>query len=320
MENHIDLTTMNSNRLHKWAADKNPICAYVAFNTVAATDNMHNFIIALQNANISQQMNKEARMQWLELCKHPKLIQVYLLSEMFKRYAPVPLVKLGLHRIAKIALKSNRRQRERLGKMLSQKFSEKDIEVFLEDLMGLLSADIENSITEIKNEPSNENYTPDMGEVFVLNNLLRCQIEYTESFYSLFHKARTGNTEAMVKLLRLDPLVLEDHFIRNHFLTAGPSLLKKYQTAINNPLKYHTKPEKIKATMSGFISALFESFTGNPITPREIHNLFEAFAMDAHQKDSDDNLPYEFDAFRKSVKKHHQLWKPMTSKIYKALS
>lgn len=321
MKTDFNFTSKKNNHLQLWARNKNPVCAHIAIYAVASTDDMHNFIACLQQTNFTSQMSKDNIKEWHRLYKDPKRLREYFLSAITPNQAPAFLLKSDLFQLAKTASKANAEQRKRIGKLF-ENITEERIKEYAKEICSLMPDDIENLISE----KHGTNTTPinsasiNITEAFIYNNLIRCLIEYTENFFVLYRQARHGNEEAITKLLRLDPIVLEDRFIRNHFTTAMPSVRERFINALNKPLKYHTKPEKIKVTMSGFISAIFEVFGGHPITPQQILDLFTAYAMDVHKKDSDEDLPVELEAFRKAVKRHHQLWKPLISKTHKDLS
>lgn len=320
MNSPFELTKMRSKNLQLWASDKNPFCAYYAIGTVSNCENMHSVIIAFQQANIASQMPADILNEWVTLYRKPKLLYKYAISKM-THYLPAFLIESIAFRLAKRALKANRKQLQRLGRVFHN-LTEDQVISYMQEMCQSMPVEIEKIISEKHSGSADDDTGANCtwAETFLINIHLRCLIEYNEYFYRLYHQARHGNEKSIIKLLRLDPLIFEDKFIRKHFYKADPKAQDRFRNAINNPLKYHTKPEKIKATFAGQISAVFEIFGGNSITPQSIHDLFDAYAKDFYNKPTDEDLPFEFDAFRKAVKKHHKLWLPIIQRLHKELS
>lgn len=303
--------------LREWAKDKSPLFAHTAIGWVKASENFHNLIKGLHEANVIDQLSRKDIQEWLESCKQSRKTIKYFLTFFPAKYGPIPILKFKpLKLLTKAAYSGNK---NRLKKMADQMegLSEKDYEKIAGEINNLMRNELESLIVELtlksKNPANDEDCDITWREYFIFNNHLLSLVEYGECFTILYRRARLGDYDAISKLIRLDPLLLKDHFINNHFITAKPSIVSKLKNAYNNPLEYHTKASKVKVSICGLISALTEvnSNNGKIITPNELRQLFDAYAMDVCHKPADEELPEEYDAFRKAVKRHHKLWLPI---------
>lgn len=131
----------------------------------------------------------------------------------------------------------------------------------------------------------------------------------------LYRKARTGDIDALDKLLRLDALILHDPSI-------GKQLLKlrydgnrsAYRALLEAPLKSPGKfsQKSLKSNLAGFLSAIATELK-QPITEPEIKKLFDAIAKDLTKDPHaiDESIPVLPDSFAKAIKRKRQPWHDM---------
>jgi len=144
---------------------------------------------------------------------------------------------------------------------------------------------------------------------------LPCWLLYQTLPSQLYRKARTGDPEALDKLLRLDPLMLHDPAI-------GKQLLKlryegnraTYRALLEAPLKAPGKlsQKSIKANLAGLLSAIASQLKQH-LTEPQIKSLFDAVAKD-QKKDPhaiDESLPELPGSFTKAIYLKRQPWLEM---------
>ena len=324
MDKHSIPKNTNGRNLREWAEGKSPFFAYQAIGVVASCGQFHAMLKALHEADFSAQFSSNDAEEWLEACKHSRKMLKYILTTMANEHAPIaPLEFKPIKLLTRAAYSDNPKQIERLKKRM-EKTSEDDRNNIIEDFIDHMTVELDNLINSLTTKQSasldeqQEDYTVEAEAYFIFNNHMMCLIEYNECFTLLYRKARLGDYEAIKKLIRIDPILLKDKFINHHFATAKRSISSKLLAAYNNPLKYYDSVSKIKVSLCGLLSAHTEVFGGECgiITPNELRNLFDAFAIDVFHKPADEDLPIEHDAFRKAVKRHHKLWYPILSNAF----
>ncbi len=321
MDKHSTSKNGNGQRLRKWAENKNPFFAHFAISSVAGAANFHNIIKALHEANIHSQLSRSDIDEWLETCKKSRKMIKYTMTVLASKYGPVPLLNFKpINLLTRAAYSDKPNQQKRVAKYM-ENISDDNFEqigvAFKDHMRSELNDLIENLTSKKTSDSDEEETTIEGSEFFLFNNYLMCLIEYNEHFTLLYRKARLGNYDAIKKLVRIDPILMRDPFINHHFITAKPSVSSKLKAAYNNPLKYHTKASKVKVSICGLLSAFTEVTGGGVITPKELRDLFYAYAVDVCHKPDDEHLPDEPEAFRKAVKRHHKLWLPIISGIFK---
>ncbi len=194
--------------------------------------------------------------------------------------------------------------------------TKKDCEEFAFNMNDFLKAMLNKLILNKSNPPKVQEGVP-LELIFLLKVHVCCWMEYGEHFHIIYRKARQGNYNAIEKLLRIDRIILHDKFIRLYFFIAKKKMFHKLKIAYDNPYKNLFKTWKVKSLICGFISAFFEYVGKESIEPTQIRKLFDTIAFEFDDKPEDKDLQDKYDAFRKSVKRHHKFWLPFIKSISK---
>jgi hypothetical protein len=154
----------------------------------------------------------------------------------------------------------------------------------------------------------------EMALAFMFLVAFPCWLHFKEWPSKLYHKAITGDTNAIHKLLRLDPFTLHDPAIGKqiqHVRIHGRQTV--YAELLNAPLK----PVKVKLTsrtmkdmLAGLISSLADAIK-QPLTSTDIRDLFDAVAQDYDKRDIDTSLPESQEAYSKVIQRNRPDWKPL---------
>lgn len=320
MDKHSTSNYANEKDLRKWAENKNPFFAYLAILAIDSADTFHHLVKALHHADIHSQLSRSDVDKWLLRCKRRKKLIKYTINDLVPKYSPIPILEFKpLNILIRVIGSGKSNQKERIKKRLENipdDYLEKMIPGFKDHVRTLLDDLIEDLISKNTPDLSQTENVLEHDELFLLNNHLMCLIEYNECFTLLYRKARLGDYESIKKLLRIDPILLKDRFINHHFITAKPLVSSELKEIYNKPLKYHTKASKVKVSICGFLSAFKEVTGGDIITPKELANLLNAYAVHICHKSEDEQLPDELEAFRKAVKRHHKLWLPIVLSLF----
>lgn len=318
MEQPLSENTNYGQNLRKWASKIHPFISHFALTCVAQASNFNIMVKALHDANTQVTFSRNDIAEWLSICKKSKQILRYILTVLPSDLGiSSPFLDFKPMKIAVRAAYSNKpHQAQRLIKK-SQTLTESDLQKMAEDFTKELGENVDllitvltspQKITSIKDSKDN---TLSLIEFFIYNNFILCLTEYNEYFPNLYRKARLGDYDAIIKLIRIDPIIIHDKHINFHYIKAKPEIASKLKAAYDNPLKYHTKASKVKVSTAGLISAFTEAHTGKILKPSDIWELFDAFAKDVEHSPEDEDLPIEPEAFRKAVKRHHNLWLPL---------
>lgn len=140
-----------------------------------------------------------------------------------------------------------------------------------------------------------------------------CCLLYREAPSSLYQKAKSGDLEALEKLLRLDPSLIHDRHIGNVLYSLREK--RKFHTYDSLLSACHKKPKaklttaKFKVAIAGFIS-FFTNALGRPLTAPQIRQLFDAVAYDSSQGEliADPDLPESDETFYKAIQRERDLW------------
>lgn len=140
-----------------------------------------------------------------------------------------------------------------------------------------------------------------------------CWLLFRTSPTSLYRNARKGKTDALSKLLNLDPLMIHDPLIgRQIHRLRYKGKLKTYSNLMEAPLKnlkVKIDSRRMKYAAAGLISAIAHCINQR-LTERDIHDLFDAVAKDmtgnAHAVDLD--LIVSPEAFAKAIYRERRFW------------
>jgi len=173
----------------------------------------------------------------------------------------------------------------------------------------LLSPDVLPVVQQYK-----DNHETELLFLFLV--ALPCWIFFKEWPTNLYRKARLGDTNAIHKLLRLDPFLLHDTSIGREIqkvrILGETKVYKSLLAAPLQPIKPKVTSRTIKDFLAGLISLLAEAMK-QPLTSTEIRDLFDAIAKDADKRDIDTSLPESQEAYSKVIQRNRPDWHPLLS-------
>jgi hypothetical protein len=192
-----------------------------------------------------------------------------------------------------------------------------DAKTLLDNVLKESFRDIESDFSYEPADPSARaafaEFLSDMpleSSFFFLVNI-PCWLLYRVSPTHLYRKARTGDIDALEKLLRLDALMVHDPFIGKQIQALRFNRkTSAYRTILEAPLKSpkaKITKKKMKYAMAGFISAL-SSTIKQPLTEPEIRSLFDAVAQDSGRGAIDTDLAYSPESFYMAIKRDRDFW------------
>lgn len=185
--------------------------------------------------------------------------------------------------------------------LISMSFTEME-----DDLKGTpLAPDIRDSVQHYKDDHETE-----LAFLFLV--AFPCWLLYKEWPSKLYRKARLGDTNAIHKLLRLDPFLLHDPAIGREIqkirIHGKQSLFENLLAAPLKPIKLNMTSRSIKDLLAGLISLVAEAIQ-QPLTSTDIRALFDAVAQDADKQDIDTSLPDSQEAYSKVIQRNKPDWK-----------
>ncbi len=144
---------------------------------------------------------------------------------------------------------------------------------------------------------------------------------------TLYRQARLGNPESVGRLLRIDPLVIEDKQIRKHkleILRGGGERAKILSRELSQDTSRLITLGNMKVLLAADVVKLSKAFERDlkliaKETPGmkvgrvhlevpEIRGLFDAIAQDILNKDEDEDLPEEDEALAKAIQRAQRFW------------
>lgn len=196
----------------------------------------------------------------------------------------------------------------------------KEGQIYWKKLLQMSFADIQDGFDDTPITPEArttiEQYM-DVNETefaFLFLVAVPCWLVYKEWPSSLYRKALKGDSNAIHKLLRLDPFTLHDPAIGKHIQYARihgrHTIYEEFLSAPLKPIKVKLTTRTIKDMLAGLIS-LFAEKLMQPLTSTEIRDLFDAVAQDADKCDIDTSLPESHEAYSKVIQRHRPDWKPL---------
>ncbi|MCK5311626.1 MAG: hypothetical protein KAJ62_05925 [Desulfobacteraceae bacterium] len=153
-----------------------------------------------------------------------------------------------------------------------------------------------------------------------------CFLFYTESYQKLFKQAQEGSMESLDKILRLDPSVLGDPLIFQHFHHASKQENQMHYdimaSALQKPLKGKVDIKKIKYQLAGLIAFISERLFDKLSAP-EIVKLFRALAEDCNRPelalgfDTDKNKSVNNESIAQHIRREKQFWENLVNPYIK---
>lgn len=169
-----------------------------------------------------------------------------------------------------------------------------------------LSPEVRASVQRYK-----DNHETELAFLFLV--AFPCWLLYKEWPSKLYRKARLGkDTNAIHKLLRLDPFLLHDPAIGREIqrirINGKQSVYRNLLSAPLHPIKLKLTSRGIKDILAGLISLLAEAIK-QPLTSTDIRDLFDAVAQDTDKQDIDTSLPESQEAYSKVIQRNKPDWK-----------
>ena len=177
--------------------------------------------------------------------------------------------------------------------------------------------------TEIIDEKEEKRRTRELLQtpefIFYLRIWIPCFLIYGVYPPYLLRKARQGNEDAIVKLLRLDKSVIDDSKIKEIFHQASVAKTRsKFNLmidAIQKAPKVKIEIQKIKYAIAGLLS-IASIALGQKLAAKEINELFDAIARDSKGK-IDEDLTVTPETFEKAVQRYRTFWQVIPSMVDK---
>lgn len=148
--------------------------------------------------------------------------------------------------------------------------------------------------------------------IFLATVWLPCLVLYRTHPGQLLHRARSGDTDALDDLLRLDKSVLGDTKIADHWHQAmrGKSrgMANRLLRAVTGSPRNKLTGKRLREAMAGFMKQTALGF-GTTLTEPEIRGLFDAVSKVKHQR-IDTQLPTSPEALSKAIQRHGE-WPPL---------
>jgi len=301
--------------IEKWAQEKSLLIALFGPQTAAAAREAHEAFRQIRERRIySHQFKLPDFPSWFALYSSPGKVLLPFIN-LVTEFSDLgrDLVSLGF-----AARKLNKRQKHIHGNILELKPTPQEFEEAHVFLKGMLA----NSFSEIKDGFSSTTFDTEKRNKFIeltaKNDLelgflflvfAPCTLLYQTSPAQLYNDALLGDVDAIVKLLRLDPLLLHEPSIGKNIqeirLKHRINDYEKILDAARKPLNITRK--KIKTSFAALTSS--QSIALNqPLTEKQIRALSDAVAQDAEGKSIDTDLPESPESFAKAIQRHKPQW------------
>jgi hypothetical protein len=154
---------------------------------------------------------------------------------------------------------------------------------------------------------------------FLMRVVIPCWLLHGEEPGRLFHRARTGDLDALEKLLRLDKAVICDPMIANEFHQAATSSKQRarFRRLAAAYSKFPRKPtaRRTKVALASLVSK-FAQAIGVKLTAPELQSLFDAAAIATSRgkQRRDLDLNGEPETFSREVRMDRKRWKILPEK------
>ena len=301
--------------IEKWAQDKSILIALFGPQTAAAARDAHEALQHIRERRVySYKFPLPDFPSWYALYSSPikALLPFISFIAEFSDFGR-DLLSLGF-----AARKINKIHKRNSGTILELKPSPQELKEAHIFLQGMLS----NSFSDIKDDFSAIPYdTETKGRFleFAGQNELElgffflvfapCLLLYQTTPAQLFNNAQLGDVDAIIKLLRIDPLLLHEHSIgcRIQEIRLKPSIndYERILDAARKPLNITRK--KIKASFAALTSSQSKAIN-QPLTEPQLRDLCDKVAQDADGNSIDTDLPESPEAFAKAIQRNKPQW------------
>ena len=309
--------------LNEWAKGKPLGLVMIGQQFATGTEPLFKWLRSIKGEELlTDYITPPSLKEWLSLYKDQRHLEKRLI-EIFKGIGGIAeyganMAELFLEFIRYIKKKGIESINKEWEKLSVEERSEilKEGQRQLEEVGKLHSYDIESDIDGKADEELNKRIikalkTPEM--LFLIKVWAPCFFLYGELPKRVFEKARLGDIDAIEKILRVDPSVIGDQKICEHFYKAS---WKKDKTGFNIMVKALQRGPKgkitrrrVKYSIAGLIS-LASSGLGKRLSEPEIKGLFDAVAQDLKNEEIDTSLPYSPEAFSKAIQRYRPKLRP----------
>ncbi len=309
------------NKIEKWCNNKPYLLAIAAPHIVASSKSCYELLLKWKSGKQLTDLETPTDLdQWINLYKNHKRVEECL-KHLFMQFGEVAEVAIDFFDLFKL----NRKERKRLG---SEKFNQLIREELIKlspeewwELHDMWIAFLKISLDMLENDVLGEldeetiRYIKEMFNqpeiLFYIRLQIPCWLFYGELPAFLLRKARLGNIDAIEKMLRLDPSLINDAKIKRIFHNSAWSGKKSTASRISSALtKTPTKRislKRVKSSAAGLISALAKLLYVK-LTAPEIRKLFDAVAEMSGQGEIDIDLPESPIGLSKVVQHESQFW------------
>lgn len=182
------------------------------------------------------------------------------------------------------------------------------------DFLQISYKDIEEDFPSKNNEeiqPKIEGEIKDPEIIFFYRVVVPCWFFHQKPPGILLRKARSGNIDALDKLLRIDSSLIHEPRIADIFHKSRWRKNNRTYSVITSalskaPIKTIT-PKSVKCYVAGLVSAASQLFNAK-LTEPEIRQLFDAVQMDSGGPEIDPDLPESPEAFAKAIQRERKIW------------
>jgi len=309
------------NKIEKWCKNKSYLLAIAAPHIVAGSIPCYEFLLKWKSGKQLTSLETPPDLdQWINLYKNHRRVEKCL-KHFFMQFGEVAEIAIDIFDALKLSRKARKRLgskkfnqllREALMKLSSDEWRElqESLFAFLQISLDILENDILGELDEETIRRIKELFIqPEM--LFYIRVQIPCWLFYGEFSGFLLRKARLGNIDAIEKMLRLDPSLINDAKIKRIFHNSAWSGKKSTASRISSALtKTPTKRislKRVKSSAAGLISALAKLLYVK-VTAPEIRKLFDAVAEMSGQGEIDIDLPESPIGLSKAVQHESQFW------------
>jgi hypothetical protein len=192
---------------------------------------------------------------------------------------------------------------------------------------GLYDMDISNTLYDKDDQKFISSLIHDNEDEFqfFIFVMVPCLLFFKKSPYLLYKKAKSGNIDALKKLISLDPSLLHNPFIGSQIQRFRFTNKRIYRELLGIPFdrkSFNISKKKLKYSLAGLLSLLpqiinelLEKQILEPLNEKQIREYFNAVSWDSKRKPEDDDLPpvEQRDSFRRGIDRERTLWQKALS-------
>lgn len=295
--------------IEKWAIDKPPLVAAMSIYFAFSADPLIEIIENACRGKLLDGFKVPPVKIWLKLYRNHRHVKNHVVSHLKGAdYFSKTQATLYEDLTSKRKKKPKQNTKNEIERMRKE---------FLQVTIDAIKADINNEVVEgICPKTIDSLFQPEL--LFIFNVLFPCRFLYNEHPTFLLRKARTGDLDAIDKLLRLDKAVICDARISEQIFRlsklATNHYFEKVIVALNSPPRNTTdkktvvSKKKANYIMAGLVSLISE-ILGQRLKEKEIRALFEAVALDNGTYDTiEQDLALTPGAFSQAIRRERILW------------